>query len=160
MLPRKSGFESLLPSSITERQANGRWQPSRKRPSSNALRVRLPLFPLMRLRDYCFGDRLTVGFLALNQETKVRTLLPELNFFGNRLTASRLALTQKTKVRILLPGLGPDTPTGRAARLKPESVWVRLPLWALRKAPRKRWTMKGTWVKRKQEPLAVIGAFS
>src|SRR5262249_28160602 len=27
-------------------------------------------------------------------------------------------------------GKGPDTPTGRAARLKPESVWVRLPLWA------------------------------
>src|SRR5262249_52412804 len=33
-----------------------------------------------------FGDRLVVGFLALNQETKVRTLLPEL-FFGNRLAA-------------------------------------------------------------------------
>ena len=27
---------------------------------------------------------------------------------------------------------GPDTPTGRAARLKPECLRVRLPLWALR----------------------------
>jgi hypothetical protein len=40
--PRR--FESCL-ADCTERQADGRRQPPRKRPSSDALRVRLPLFP-------------------------------------------------------------------------------------------------------------------
>src|SRR5437868_5282072 len=50
-----------------EGQAKGRWQPSRKRPSSNALRVQLPLLPLV----YRIGGRLTVGCLALNEVMKV-----------------------------------------------------------------------------------------
>src|SRR6266849_10335640 len=37
----------LPPQLDTEGRANGRWQPSRKRPSSDALRVRLPLLPLV-----------------------------------------------------------------------------------------------------------------
>ena len=44
--------------------------------------------------------------------------------------ATRLALTQETPVRFPPPELGLDTPTGRAARLKPERVWVRIPLQA------------------------------
>src|SRR5262245_28938754 len=42
--------------------------------------------------------------------------------------ATRLALNQESLVRFQPPGLGLDTPTGRAARLKNERLWVRIPL--------------------------------
>ena len=89
----------------TEGQANGRWQPPRKRSSSNALGVRLSLLPptcpwpsgkgssLPSWRDqrcasvpgstlaghsWSIGDRLTVGRLPLKQVMEVQVLLPEL----------------------------------------------------------------------------------
>ena len=42
-----------------------------------------------------------------------------------------LAYTQATAVRFRPGLLGPGTPIGRAARLKPGCLWVRLPRWAL-----------------------------
>jgi hypothetical protein len=95
---RKVVGSTPTPGADTERQANRRWGPFRKRSSSNALRVRLPLFPLneckcpwpsgkgdnlpnclrwVRFPQGTLGDRLTVGCLALNQAMKVRALLPE-----------------------------------------------------------------------------------
>ena len=127
-----------------------RWQPPRKRPSRKALRVRLPLLPLAESRATRprpgpfarLGDRLTVGCYALNVATKVRPLLPEpwgiprcperYTLRGSS-TAERLALNQEVSVRLRPPGLRrPGTPTGRAARLKPECLWVRPPPWVSR----------------------------
>ena len=77
----------------------GRWQPPRKRSSDepwgfDSLTFRLVRpwptgkgsslpswrsgFDSRRALWYVIGDRLVVGFLALNQATKVRPLLPEL----------------------------------------------------------------------------------
>ena len=91
----------------TEGQANWRWQPPRKRSSdepwgfdSLTFRLAVPLAERQRcqpraltkvgrlarrvrlaagrLWNVMLGDRLVVGFLALNQATEVRPLLPEL----------------------------------------------------------------------------------
>ena len=88
-----------------EGQANGRWQLSRKQPSDepcefNSHPFRLSVLLAERLigaslpswtggfnsrralstccQSQSLGDRLAVGCLTLNQETEVRTLLPEL----------------------------------------------------------------------------------
>ena len=80
----------------TEGQANRRWQPPRKRSSDepwgfDSLTFRFvrpwpigtrhqpsKLTRRVRLPQGALGDRLVVGFLALNQATEVRPLLPEL----------------------------------------------------------------------------------
>ena len=56
---------------------------------------------------------------------------------------------------------GPDTPTGRAARLKPERLRVRLPLWALSRLGRQLADHLGLepgmlWVRVPPEPLETI----
>src|SRR5262249_4008178 len=53
---------------------------TRRQPSKLNTRVRFPQSTL----DHSFGDRLTVGRLALNQAMEVRFLLPELadNYSG------------------------------------------------------------------------------
>ena len=97
----------------TEGQANWRWQPPRKRSSDepwgfDSLTFRLVRpwpsgkgtslpswrggFDSRRALWNVIGDRLAVGFLALNQATKVRPLLPELA------RASRVSLDKRCGV--------------------------------------------------------------
>ena len=108
---------------------------ARHRAPNPITRVRLPQDTL--------GDRLTVGQRSLKSRMKVRFLLPEPHAnvcvrvmrtdSGVVEWPQRLALNEERSVRFRPPVLlqGPGTPTGRAARLKPERVWVRLPPWVL-----------------------------
>src|SRR6516164_5914035 len=56
--------------------------------------------------------------------------------------ATCLALNQETSVRFPPPEICLDTPIGRAARLKSERVWVRIPLQANRRLQLSRCTSK------------------
>ena len=98
LLTGRTRVRFLPPELLVEGQANGRWQPSRKRPSDEPWGFDSPSFRLapgnvplaersrhrpptpdrrVRLPQGTLGDRLTVGHPALNRTVEVRVLLPE-----------------------------------------------------------------------------------
>jgi hypothetical protein len=91
---------------------------------NQGVRVRLPPTPLLESRK--------VGKRPIRQLRELDIVgsnptLPTCSFRGG-VMATCLALNQETSVRFPPPEHRLDTPTGRAARLKSERVWVRIPL--------------------------------
>ena len=94
---------------ITEGQANGRWQPSRKRPSSNALRVQLPLLPLGKMiaqLQELSRPRLLIPRVASLQDCNLTSAICNLQFAAIPGVWWRHAALRRRKLQVrLLPGM-------------------------------------------------------